>query len=91
MPLLDALDILAAVTDEGFLAQPGLPDVRVRFAVRGAGSKELLAAFAAAAGVTVTPGNPHWVAAAGKAPAGRAGGRPKAPAKRSTSASAPAP
>jgi hypothetical protein len=67
--LLDALAILADLTEEGFVASPGLPDVRLSFAVRGASSQELLAALAAA-GVTVAPGNPHWVLPAGaKAPA----------------------
>lgn len=67
--LLDALAILSDLTGEGFVASPGLPEVRLSFAVRGAGSQELLAALAAA-GVTISPGNPHWVLPPGaKAPA----------------------
>jgi hypothetical protein len=65
--LLDALAILSGLTEEGFVASPGLPDVRLSFAVRGASSQELLAALAAA-GVTVAPGNPHWVLPAGAKP-----------------------
>lgn len=60
VPLLGALAILSDLTGEGFVAGPGLPEVRLSFAVGGASSQELLAALSAA-GVTLAPGNPHWV------------------------------
>lgn len=72
--LLDALAILSDLTREGFLAEPGLPELRISLAARGAGAQELVASLEAA-GIEVAPGNPHWVVkAGGKAPALPKGG-----------------
>ncbi len=67
--LLDGLSILSDLTREGFLAEPGLPDVRISISARGASVQELMASLEAA-GIEIAPGIPHWVVkAGGKVPA----------------------